>query len=71
MVVLQTDSVGSFQYLAPPAVIMTLAARGFVLWFANLALLAFLVHSLPAVHQHKKVSYCFAFLWRFCPGAST
>jgi hypothetical protein len=54
----QTDnSLLSSKYLAPPAVIMTLAARGFVLWFANLALLLYLINSLPAIHQHQKVIF--------------
>jgi hypothetical protein len=55
----QTDnSLEDSKYLAPPAVIMTLAARGFVLWFANLALLLYLINSLPAIHQHQKVFFC-------------
>jgi hypothetical protein len=58
----QTDnSLEDSKYLAPPAVIMTLAARGFVLWFANLALLLYLINSLPAIHQHQKVFFSFFF----------
>ncbi|XP_059477138.1 uncharacterized protein LOC132197694 isoform X2 [Neocloeon triangulifer] len=46
--------IAHYAYLAPPAVIMTLVARGFVLWVVNLVLLTLLVRSLPALRQHKK-----------------
>ncbi|CAB3364010.1 Hypothetical predicted protein [Cloeon dipterum] len=52
--IITTSNIVSYQYLAPPAVIMTLAARGFVLWFFNLGVLVYLLCSLPNIRKYKK-----------------